>query len=148
MKKLVLMLLMCAPMAVFAQTAPKFGHVDAMAIMQGLPEFIKARGEIEAQAKQYEDQMKEMQTEIQTKSEAYDKNQSTMNATAKAEAPLHSPGQGPKRPARPARPARKRKYVSYPRFKKLLHAKVRRPGVAELPPTRKKITQIGTISLQ
>ncbi len=86
MKKLVLMLLMCAPMAVFAQTAPKFGHVDAMAIMQGLPEFIKARGEIEAQAKQYEDQMKEMQTEIQTKSEAYDKNQSTMNATAKAEA--------------------------------------------------------------
>ena len=48
-------------MAVFAQTAPKFGHVDAMAIMQGLPDFIKARGEIEAQAKQYEDQMKEMQ---------------------------------------------------------------------------------------
>ena len=86
MKKLVLMLLMCVPFAAFAQTAPKFGHVNAQAIMQELPEFIKARGELEAQSKQYENDMKAMQDEIQRKGDEYEKNQSTMNATAKAEA--------------------------------------------------------------
>ena len=86
MKKLVLMLLMCVPFSAFAQTAPKFGHVNAQAIMQELPEFIKARGELEAQSKQYENDMKAMQDEIQRKGDEYEKNQSTMNATAKAEA--------------------------------------------------------------
>ena len=77
---------MCVPFAAFAQTAPKFGHVNAQAIMQELPEFIKARGELEAQSKQYENDMKAMQDEIQRKGDEYEKNQSTMNATAKAEA--------------------------------------------------------------
>ena len=77
---------MCVPFAAFAQTTPKFGHVDSQAIMQGLPEFIKARGELDAQAKQYENDMKAMQDEIQRKGDEYEKNQSTMNATAKAEA--------------------------------------------------------------
>ena len=86
MKKLVLMLLMCVPFAAFAQTTPKFGHVNSQAIMQSLPEFIKANGELEAQAKQYETDMKAMQDEIQRKGDEYEKNQSTMNATAKAEA--------------------------------------------------------------
>ena len=86
MKRLVLMLRMCVPFAAFAQTAPKFGHVNAQAIMQELPEFIKARGELEAQSKQYENDMKAMQDEIQRKGDEYEKNQSTMNATAKAEA--------------------------------------------------------------
>ena len=85
MKKLVLMLLMCAPVAAMAQTM-KFGHVDAQAIMQSLPEFIKARGEIEAQSKQYENDMKAMQDEIQRKSDEYEKNRSTMNGTARTEA--------------------------------------------------------------
>ena len=85
MKKLVLMLLMCAPLAVFAQTAPKFGHVDSQAIMSGLPEFIKARGELEAQSKQYENDMKAMQDEIQRKSNEYDKTRSTMNETKRTE---------------------------------------------------------------
>ena len=86
MKKLVLMLLMCVPFAAFAQTTPKFGHVNSQAIMESLPEFIKASGELEAQAKQYENDMKAMQDEIQRKGDEYEKNQSTMNATAKAEA--------------------------------------------------------------
>ena len=86
MKKLFVMLLMCVPFAAFAQTTPKFGHVNAQAIMQELPEFIKARGELEAQSKQYENDMQAMQAEIQRKGEEYEKNQSTMNATAKAEA--------------------------------------------------------------
>ena len=86
MRKLIAMLLFCAPLAAFAQTAPKFGHVNVQAIMESLPEFIKARGELEAQAKQYENDIKAMQDEIQRKYDEYEKNQSTMNATAKAEA--------------------------------------------------------------
>ena len=51
MKKLILMLMLCMPLATFAQ---KFGHVNAQEIMQSMPEFIKARGEVEAAAKQYD----------------------------------------------------------------------------------------------
>lgn len=87
MKKLVLMLLLFAPLSIFAQTAtPKFGHVNAQAIMESLPEFIKARGDLEAQSKQYENDMKAMQDEIQRKSDEYDKTKSTMNETSRAEA--------------------------------------------------------------
>ena len=76
-------MMLCAPLTVFAQ---KFGHVDAQAVMQSLPEFIKARGEIEALSKQYENDMKAMQDEIQRKSDEYDKSKSTMNATQQQEA--------------------------------------------------------------
>ena len=75
-------MMLCAPLTVFAQ---KFGHVDAQAVMQSLPEFIKARGEIEALSKQYENDMKAMQDEIQRKSDEYDKSKSTMNATQQQE---------------------------------------------------------------
>ena len=50
MKKLFLMLLMCAPMAVFAQ---KFGHVNAQEIIQVMPEYLKAKTEIDALQQQY-----------------------------------------------------------------------------------------------
>ena len=75
-------MMLCAPLTVIAQ---KFGHVDAPAVMQSLPEFIKARGEIEALSKQYENDMKAMQDEIQRKSDEYDKSKSTMNATQQQE---------------------------------------------------------------
>ena len=68
MKKLVLMLMLCAPMTVFAQ---KFGHVDAQQVMQSLPEFIKARGDFEAQSKQFENDLKAMDDEIQRQSDEY-----------------------------------------------------------------------------
>ncbi len=44
MKKLILMLMLCAPVAAFAQ---KFGHVNAQEVMASMPEFLKAKGEIE-----------------------------------------------------------------------------------------------------
>ena len=75
MKKLLLMLFMCAPMAVFAQ---KFGHVNAQDIIQVMPEYTKARTEIEALAKQYDDDLKSMQEELTKKSQAYEKEQSTL----------------------------------------------------------------------
>ncbi len=82
MKKVVLILMLCAPLSMFAQ---KFAHVDAASIMQSLPEFIKVRGELEALQKEYENDMKAMQDEIQRKAEEYDKMKSTMNATKQEE---------------------------------------------------------------
>lgn len=82
MKKLILMLMMFMPLASFAQ---KFGHVNAQEIMASMPEFIKARGEVEAAAKQYDNDLKAMQDELQRKAEEYDKNKSTMNETKRQE---------------------------------------------------------------
>lgn len=82
MKKIIMVLMLMAPMATFAQ---KFGHVDAQSIMQAMPEFIKARGDLEAQSKEYENDLKAMQDELQRKSETYDKTKSTMNATKQQE---------------------------------------------------------------
>ena len=82
MKKLFLMLMLFMPLATFAQ---KFGHVNAQEIMASMPEFIKARGEVEAAAKQYDNDLKAMQDELQRKAQDYDKNSSTMNETKKKE---------------------------------------------------------------
>ena len=74
MKKLIVMLMLCAPMSLFAQ---KFGHLDSQALLQSLPEAIKVQSELEAQGKIYENELKAMQDELQRKS--------TMNATKQAE---------------------------------------------------------------
>ncbi|EFA45181.1 outer membrane protein [Hallella bergensis DSM 17361] len=79
MKKLLLMVMLMAPLATFAQ---KFGKVNTQNIMQSLPEISKINGELEATSKQYENELKSMQEELQRQSEAYDKGKSTMNATA------------------------------------------------------------------
>lgn len=74
------MLLTLAPMAAFAQ---KFGHVNSQEIIQAMPEFTKARTEIEALTKTYEADLKTMQDELQKKAEAYEKEQSTLPANIK-----------------------------------------------------------------
>ena len=78
MKKVFLMLMLFAPMVAFAQ---KFGHVDTQAIIQSLPEFARANGEIEAVGKQYENELKASQEELQRLADDYDKKKSSMNAT-------------------------------------------------------------------
>lgn len=80
MKKLLFMLMMLAPMAAFAQ---KFGHVNSQEIIQAMPEFTKARTDIEALAKQYDADLKSMQDEIQKKAEALEKEQATLPANIK-----------------------------------------------------------------
>ena len=80
MKKLILMLMLCAPMAVMAQ---KFGKVNTQTIMQAMPEVAKANGEMQALQKQYENELKSMQDELTRKNGEYEKSASTMNATAK-----------------------------------------------------------------
>ena len=82
MKKLILMLMLLAPMATFAQ---KFGHVNTQEIMSSMPELIKVRGELEAAAKQYDNDLKAMYEEAQRKYEEYEKNASTMDETKKKE---------------------------------------------------------------
>lgn len=82
MKKVILMLMLFMPLATFAQ---KFGHVNAQEVMTSMPDFIKARGEIEATAKQYDIDIKALQDEFQRKMEEYEKNQATMNETKRKE---------------------------------------------------------------
>ena len=82
MKKLFLLVMLCAPMTLMAQ---KFGHLDSQALTQSLPEAIKVQSELEAQGKIYENALKEMQDELQKKADDYDKQKSTMNDTKKAE---------------------------------------------------------------
>ena len=82
MKKVILMLMLFAPLATFAQ---KFGHVDTQSIIQSLPDFSRANGEIEAIGKQYENELKASQDELQRLAEDYDKKKSSMNATQQQE---------------------------------------------------------------
>lgn len=82
MKKIIFALLLLAPMTMFAQ---KFGCVDYDAIAQNLPEYVKAQGDLQALAKQFENDLKAMQDELQRKSEEYEKTKSTMNATKQQE---------------------------------------------------------------
>ena len=82
MKKLILMLMLFAPVATFAQ---KFGHINSQTVIESLPEYVKARAEVEGQAKAYDNDLQAMQKEIQTKAEAYDKSSATMNETKRKE---------------------------------------------------------------
>jgi len=82
MKKLILMLMLFAPIATFAQ---KFGHINSQTVIESLPEYVKARAEVEGQAKAFDNDLQAMQKEIQTKAEAYDKSASTMNDTKRKE---------------------------------------------------------------
>ena len=80
MKKLVLMLMLLAPMTMMAQ---KFGKVNTQTIMQALPDVAKANGELEALQKQKDNELKAMQEEFQRKADEYQKGARTMNDTAK-----------------------------------------------------------------
>jgi len=82
MKKLILCAI-CAICGFTTATAQKFGHVNSQEIIQAMPEFAKARTDIEALSKQYEADLKLMQEELQKKSEAYDKDQATLPANIK-----------------------------------------------------------------
>ena len=75
MKKLLLFIMLMAPLATFAQ---KFGKVNTQTIMQALPDIAKVNGELQAQQKTYENDLKGMQDELTRQNEAYEKGKSTM----------------------------------------------------------------------
>jgi outer membrane protein len=68
------------PMSAFAQ---KFAHVNSAVIINAMPEYTKARTDLEALAKQYEDELKRIQDEFRTKLEDYQKNGETLPETMK-----------------------------------------------------------------
>jgi len=77
MKKFIICAL-CALCGFTTANAQKFGHVNTQEIMQAMPEFAKARTDIEALTKQYEADLKSMQDELQKKAEAFEKEESTL----------------------------------------------------------------------
>jgi outer membrane protein len=61
-----------------ANAQAKFGHVNTQEIIQAMPEYDKAKNEIDALQKQYEADLKSMQDELQKKGEAFEKEQATL----------------------------------------------------------------------
>ena len=70
MKKILIAILMMAPMSLCAQ---KFAHFNTADIIPNMKEYTTAMEEVQAMQKQYEDDMKLMQDELQKKSEEYQK---------------------------------------------------------------------------
>ena len=74
-KKIALILLLIAPMSLFAQ---KFGHIKSQEILTAMPEYTKAQTDIQTMQKQYEDEMKRLQDEINKKFAAYQQAQANL----------------------------------------------------------------------
>ena len=77
MKKIILCAI-CAICGFTTANAQKFGHVNSQEVIQAMPEFAKARTDIEALTAQYEADLKSMQDELQKKGEAFEKEQATL----------------------------------------------------------------------
>jgi outer membrane protein len=74
MKKFILLVMLFAPLTMFAQ---KFGHVDVETVMKAMPEYTKATTELQALQKQYSDELKSMEDEITKKNDEYQKAEQT-----------------------------------------------------------------------
>ena len=61
-----------------ANAQAKFGHVNTQEIIQAMPEYNKAKTEIDALQAQYEADLKSMQDELQKKADAFEKEQATL----------------------------------------------------------------------
>ena len=69
MKKVILLALLFAPMTMLAQ---KFGHFNSAEVLPNMKEYIAAQTEIQTLTKQYEDDLKRMQDELQKKGAEYE----------------------------------------------------------------------------
>lgn len=67
-KKIMMTVLLLAPMSLFAQ---KFAHFDLEATVTAMPAYKTATTELEALGKQYQTNLEDMQKELQTKSQKY-----------------------------------------------------------------------------
>lgn len=75
LKKIALLLLLIAPMSLFAQ---KFAHFRSMDIIPVMPEYAKAQTDIQALQKQYEDEIKRSADEFNKKFAEYQQEQQTL----------------------------------------------------------------------
>ena len=87
MKKILIAILLMAPVTMNAQ---KFAHFNSADIIPNMKEYTKAQDEIQAMAKQYEDDLKLMQEEFQKKNDEYQKEQANLldNVRQRREAEL------------------------------------------------------------
>ena len=70
MKKILVALLMMAPMSLFAQ---KFAHFDSSLVYPEMEEFKTAKGELDKIQTQYQEEMERLQNEYKTKVEEFQK---------------------------------------------------------------------------
>jgi outer membrane protein len=71
MKKIILAILMAMPLSLLAQT--KFAHYNYAEILPNMKEYATAQAELETMKKQFEDDLKLMQDELQKKYADYEK---------------------------------------------------------------------------
>ena len=74
-KKIAFLLLLIAPMSLFAQ---KFAHFKSMDIIPVMPEYSKAQTDIQKMQKQYEDEIKRASDEFNKKFAEYQQEQKTL----------------------------------------------------------------------
>ena len=75
MKKILIAILMMAPLSLCAQ---KFAHFNAADVIPNMKEYTTAMEEMQVMQKQYEDDLKLMQDELQKKAEEYQKEQANL----------------------------------------------------------------------
>lgn len=71
-KKLLLILMLIAPMSIMAQN---FAHFDLNGTVEAMPEYKTAMTELQALGQQYQKNIQDMQKELQAKAEKYQKEQ-------------------------------------------------------------------------
>ncbi len=72
MKKILILILMLAPMSLLAQ---KFGYVNSAEIIQVMPEYAKALKDVQALEKMYTDEFNSIRTELEKKGTEFEKMQ-------------------------------------------------------------------------
>lgn len=80
MKKLIITIMLIAPMALSAQ---KFGHVNTQELFAQMPEMAQIRLKMDTIQGQYETQLASMNEEIQKKFQDYQAQEATMSETIK-----------------------------------------------------------------
>lgn len=78
MKKILVLLLILAPMSLFAQ---KFGYVNSPSIAQMMPEFTKAQKDLQTLQKQYADEYDRLRTELEKKGLEYEQVKDSLPAS-------------------------------------------------------------------
>lgn len=74
-KKIVLILMLIAPMSVFAQ---KFGHINSQEILTAMPEYTKAQTDIKTMEQQYADEIQRAMDDLNKKYAAFQEEQANL----------------------------------------------------------------------
>ena len=77
MKKFLVLLLIAAPMSLFAQ---KFGFINSVEIVQLMPEYIKAQNDFQTLQKQYADEYERLRVEFEKKGAEYEQAKDSLPA--------------------------------------------------------------------